>query len=299
MSNQGEWAGTFEIWQNPKFGEIYTKNTGKQRLFVDNVQIFVSRKPLIGNTTLYVYCSPQDEKWFKDLLSLARKLRTGRVWIYTVGEMPVLRRPVQSKVFTFIIDLTLSEDEIWKRMKSGLRNEIRRAQREGVVVKEAKTNEEFNKWYSIYNATASIKGFEYQSHHLVEELFEQPDLSKLFVALLEDKIVGGMFFLTGGYPMYWLGGFDRKYSHFNIGALSMYEAMLQFKNKGYRLLDLGGAVLDKEHGPTLFKRKFGGKVREAKIYGVPINRLKSNLLTFGETLQKCCALLRRGLERWR
>ncbi len=299
MSDRVQWTGTFEIWQNPKFGEIYAKNTNKQRLFVDNIQVFVSRKPFIGNTTLYVYCPPHDKEWIEDLLPFARALRVSRIWLYDVRELPTLRKVVQREAFTFVIDLGLSEDEIWKRMKSGVRNEIRRAKNEGVIVRKAKEDTEFDKWYDIYNATASVKGFERQPYSLVRDLFVQPDLSELLVALVEDKIVGGMFFLTGSYPVYWLSGFDRKYSHFNIGALNMYEAIMQFKNLGYKLLDLGGAVLDREHGPTLFKRKFGGEVRRATICEVSVNRLKANLLTFGEALRKGRALLRRGLERWR
>jgi len=287
MAGLEEWKGTFEIWQDQKFGKVYARDTNKLKLFLDNMQVFVSRKPLIGNTSLYVYCPPQDgEEWIKDLLSLARMLRVGRIWIYTIEEVPTFRQFVQQEAFTFILDLTLTKEEIWKKLKKGLRNEIRRAKKKGVIVREAKTSEDFDNWYGIYNTTASAKGFGSQPYDLVRDLFKRADLSKLFITLVENKIVGGMFFLTGNYPMYWLSGFDREYRHLNVGALNMYEAVLRFKNTGYRLLDLGGAVLNREHGPTFFKKKFGGEVKEASIYEVPVNRVKAGLLLLGEVLQK-------------
>lgn len=275
------WKGTFNIWQNRDFGKLYAAFNNQKLYFINDLQLFLSHRPIIGNTTLYLYCAPQEGNWIDELNSLAKKLNVLRIWIYSLDPLQSLNKFFKEEFFTIVVNLADDKEVLWKKVGDKTRNMIRKGRKMGVEVKLAEKEEEFNQWWEIYFNLAQTKKFDSQNLHLVKELFQKKELSKLFLSIKDNKIIGGSFFLTDKYPMYWLGGFDRKFRNYAPGHLTIWEVVIFLKEKGYRLLDLGGvSLVESKTGPDLFKKSFRGELNKGHIYEIPINKFKYQILKF-------------------
>jgi lipid II:glycine glycyltransferase (peptidoglycan interpeptide bridge formation enzyme) len=272
-----DWRGTFEMWQNPAFGALCEKYYNQKRIFLGDIQAFISRRPLMGNLSLKIYCLPPKTPLF-EIIDAAAKLNVARLWIYSVNEIKELQENLAEISRTYILDLNCESEVLWKNMDSRSRNVVKKAEQKGVLVRAAENEREFNEWWKTYLKTAKAKEFDIQNYDLALALFKDPSLAKLFISLVDGQIAGGFFFLVNHYPIYWLGAFDRKFLEWSPNNLCMWRAIIWFKENSFKLLDLGGAVTDREHGPTQFKKKFGGRLVDAYIYTMPVSRIKNRLL---------------------
>ncbi len=270
------WQGTFEMWQNPVFGALYEKYCNQKRIFLGDLQAFISSRPLIGNLSLKIYCLPPTEPFF-EIIAAAARFNVARIWIYSVNQITELQKNLEEIVHTYILDLRCESDVLWKNMESRSRNMVRKAEKNGVIIKETEDVREFNGWWKIYLNTAKTKGFSIQKYDFVSAIFKDHSLSRLFISLVDGQIAGGVLFLVNKYPLGWLNGFDRKFSKWSPNNLCIWKSMLWFKENGFPLLDLGGAVTDREHGPTQFKKSLGGRLVDAYIYNVPVPGFKNKL----------------------
>jgi len=143
------WQGTFQIWQNRDFGELYAKFNNQKLYLLDDLQLFISRRPLIGNTTLYLYCTPPSEDWIVKLKSLAKELRVVKIWIYSVEPLVNLNKFLKGESLTLVIDLRNDKETLWKKISSKTRNMIRKGTNMKVTVKIAEKRE-FEQWWKIY-----------------------------------------------------------------------------------------------------------------------------------------------------
>ena len=162
---------------------------------------------------------------------------------------------------------------------------VRKGKKAGVEVSLAETQEDFEGWWAVYHQLTQQIGFQSQNYDFCKKLFETPSLSKLFVARLGSKIIGGCFFLTDDYPLYWLGAFDRAYQKTSAGHVTMWEAMLYFMSHGCSLLDLGGISVGETDGPSRFKKNFGGDLQKAYIYEWPVSKMKNCFLKVASKLR--------------
>jgi len=280
------WEGTFEIWQNPVFAEVYARCMGKERISIDGIQGFVTHRPVLGYTTLYVYNLQQATgKKLSKIVSLSKKLKVARIWIYTLEQIHEWNS-FSKPNYTLIINLTLPEEKLWKQIGPKTRNMVRRGEREGVKIELAASESQFSNWWKVYIKTAYSKGFNPQPYGLVHTIFKQANFSRLFIATKNSQVIGGMFFLVNKYPMYWLGAYDRSYKQYHGANLNMWNAILHFKEKGYEVLDLGGIKIDKSHGPSRFKKSFDGEMKRAWVYEIPVCKLKAFLLTSLSSIRK-------------
>ncbi|MDD3101644.1 MAG: peptidoglycan bridge formation glycyltransferase FemA/FemB family protein [Patescibacteria group bacterium] len=272
------WQGTFKIWQNKDFGKIYARFNNLKLYFLDDFQLFVSFRPLIGNTTLYLYCAPSKEKWINELKSLAKNLGVAKILIYSINPLEDLNNFFKEKLFTSVIDLTGNKELLWEKIGKKTRNMIRKGEKMGVEIKLAETEKEFNQWWGVYSRATQIKGFGRQKLLLVKKLFKDKKISRLFLSIKDNKIIGGTFFLLDEYPMYWLGAFDKKFGDYAPGHINIWETMLSLKEKGFQLLDLGGISFDEKDGSSRFKKSFMGEIKTEYIYEIPINLIKTKFI---------------------
>lgn len=280
------WQGTFIIWQNKEFSQLYAQFTGRQLYELEECQIYVSQQLVIGKTTLYLYNVPAQKQWLAQLTSLAKKLKAAKIWIYSIQPLTLLSAYFKKEVLTLIIDLTDNQEKLWQKIGAKTRNMIRKGQRQGTGVKLAQTDRDFKKWWSIYTKLTQRQNFNQQNFELVKQLFKNQKLAKLFLSVKNKQIIGGTFFLIDQYPMYWLGAFDYQHRHFAPGHINIWQAMLYLKENGYPLLDLGGASLNKNDGSSRFKKSFQGEIKKAYIYEIPVIHWKYYCLSFLQALQK-------------
>ena len=279
------WQGSHLIFGTPRFAEIFARETGQVLVPFEGGMGFLSRQPVIGASTFKVYhASDSTAQGLAAITTQARKARSARLQIITTAPLvspePSRCQPLETR----ILDLGPGEEQLWEAIGPNTRRKIRRSKRAGVTAHLAETDADFESFWSIYRRVASQKGFPAQPRSLVETLFRDPSLTTLIVTRRAGVVIGGMFFWTEAYPVYWIGGFERIAEAPYTGSLTLWEATRLFRDQGAALLDLGGADPTPGHGPTAFKDTFHGEVRMSYQSTLTLSPLKGRLLDWGETL---------------
>jgi hypothetical protein len=183
---------------------------------------------------------------------------------------------------TFEVDLSLSEEEIFGRMKHQCRNCIRKAKRSGVVIEEARDAEFADEYYQQLQHVFAVKGL--PAPFPVERV---RNLLKFLLPtgrllLLRAFNSNGSCIATGIFPamnktMYaWGSASWRKYSNVRPNEAIFWYAMKYWKRRGMLTCDLVGAVD--------YKTKYGGNPVTVPWLRKSRNQAVAALRTTAETM---------------
>lgn len=181
---------------------------------------------------------------------------------------PVLKNAVPMKIISNVIDLgktiamDLSSPEvIWENIHSKNRNMIRKAEKNGIVIKHGKGMDLFDKFIEIYNATMKKDNAEeyyyfkrpfYESIH--NDLYNNYEI---FYAEIEGKIIAmSIMIFANGKLNYHLSGSDIEYRNLAPSNLLLYQAALWGCEQGMKTFHLGGGVGSGEDNLYKFKAAF-------------------------------------------
>jgi len=161
---------------------------------------------------------------------------------------------------TVFIDLT-SEDIIFQNIKSKDRATIRKAIKNGIVVKHSEDFTLFEKFRSIYNATMdkdNADSYYYFDPKFYESMAQNLQGSwQMFYAVLDDEIIAmSIILMCNGRMHYHLSGSVLKYRNLNATNLILYEAAIYGAKHDYKILHLGGGVGSGEDPLYKFKKTF-------------------------------------------
>jgi len=178
------------------------------------------------------------------------------------------------KLVTFRTELNDSIEEIWKRVAKSAKNDITRAQRRFVTVKELENKDELLEYEILGKNWAKTKGIQvYNPESFVEQDWKDhlSGLQKYFFAFQDGKMISGLR----------VGCFNGiaftdqvKSSYTKISSLGgpvlTWSAIKWAKTKGERIYDFSGVALPKGDdtydkkfqeqwkGLTNYKKKWGG-----------------------------------------
>lgn len=183
-----------------------------------------------------------------------------------------------------LVDLTKSEEELWKEVNSKRRNEIRRATKEGTVFKVEDSLKSLHECYAILTEVYSRAKLPLFKQDFFENLFKYLNGEAklhIFTAQYEGKIIGCMLALgyKGVLYDYYAGAkseFYKKYPN----DLIPWEVFLWGKQNGYHTFDFGGA--GKPGVPYKvrdYKKQFGGQLVNYGRFKLILNK---PLYKFGE-----------------
>lgn len=162
-----------------------------------------------------------------------------------------------------LVDLTKSEEELWKEVNSKRRNEIRRATKEGTTFEVKNDIESLRECYAILKEVYSRAKLPLFKLDFFENLYKylQGDAKlHIFTAVFEGKIIGCMLALgyNGILYDYYAGARSEYYKKYP-NDLIPWEVFLWGKKNGYHTFDFGGA--GKPGVPYKvrdYKKQFGG-----------------------------------------
>lgn len=188
---------------------------------------------------------------------------------------------------TVSLDLTLSEEDIWKtQISSKNRNMIRKAEKEGVTIIESDDYETFKRLYDSTMTNLHAEAFYFFNQSYYDE-FKQTftDNSMLFLALYDrEPIAGAMFMFSDDYAHYHLSGRDRDYSRYAANNLLLWYAIKKAKERGCKWFHFGGGTTGDEGDSLLkFKKEFsrteaefwiGKKVHNQIVYNQIVEQWK-------------------------
>ncbi|MGO8676905.1 MAG: lipid II:glycine glycyltransferase FemX [Limisphaerales bacterium] len=181
---------------------------------------------------------------------------------------------------TIINDLTLSEETLFNNMNSYRRRDIRRAEKHGVVIEEAKDSAFADEFAAQFRDVFAKQGM--VPHFGAERV---RTLMKHFgpaggLLMLRARAPAGECVATGVYiglepaAFYWAGASWRQHQHLHPNELLQWYAMRYWKARGMKTYNLAG-TMD-------FKRRFGGAESSTLMifkskYGF-LSRLRSRAL---------------------
>jgi hypothetical protein len=176
----------------------------------------------------------------------------------------------KSKGMTSIIDLTLSLEEIWERMrKDFIRLQIEKGSRHGIVVKQ---DENFAEFQKVLEEFRTSKKLEQQDYRVLKAN------GTLFSAYLDGKMIsGGIFIADDKHLRVWMLAsrrLDDSAQKSRVGEANrmvLWEAIKYAKERGMEIFDFCGIDLpEKQDDPmpslTVYKESFGGVRCEQYYY---------------------------------
>ena len=181
---------------------------------------------------------------------------------------PVLANAVPMKVCSEVIDLgktvamdLASEEVIWKNIHTKNRNMIRKAEKNGIVIKHGQGLELFDEFVRIYNATMDkdhAEDYYYFKPEFYRSIHEDlKDNYEMFWAEYEGKIIAmSIMIFANGRLNYHLSGSDIEYRNLAPSNLLLYKAALWGSEKGMKTFHLGGGVGSGEDNLYKFKIAF-------------------------------------------
>lgn len=180
---------------------------------------------------------------------------------------PVLANAIPMKEVSEVIDLgktvamDLSTPEIiWANLHSKNRNMIRKAEKNGVIIKHGQGIELFDEFVKLYNSTMdkdNAENYYYFRKDFYKSIHEDlKDNYEMFWAEYEGKIIAmSIMLFANGKLNYHLSGSDYNYRNLAATNLLLYQAALWGCENGMKTFHLGGGVGSGED--NLFKFKIG------------------------------------------
>lgn len=162
-----------------------------------------------------------------------------------------------------IVDLSKSEEVLWKEVHSKRRNEIRRAEKEGTTFKSLEDRSELDITYDILKEVYDRAKLPFPDNKFFETAYDilAPDYLKIFLAINQEKIIGTMYILCFKNIMYdWYAGSYQAYYKKYPNDLIPWKAFLWGQNNEFNKFDFGGAGKPGiPYGVRDYKKKFGGE----------------------------------------
>lgn len=169
------------------------------------------------------------------------------------------------KHLNILVNLTKSEDELWKEVHSKRRNEIRKAKKNGVTFEDRRDFQSLQYGYEVLIKVYKRVGLPFPKLNYFKEVLDKSTETeglRIFCAMYNGQIIGVMFALCYLDTIFdWYAGAKQDYYSKNPNDLIPWEVFLWGKRNGYSLFDFGGAGKpDVPYGVRDYKLKFGGEL---------------------------------------
>lgn len=207
----------------------------------------------------------------------------------TQGSVPLKKshHPLFTK-FTFILDLTKTEDELLKAMHPKTRYNIRVAQKHGVVISQDNSRQAFNAYLSLSEETTNRQKFYAHNrayHETMWRILHKANMARLFTATYNKKIIAAWIIFAWGDTIYYpYGASSREHREVMAPNLMLWEIARRAKKEGYKYFDLWGA--DPSHGFHRFKEGFSPTLIEfIGSFDLVINPFLYRLYTIADIIR--------------
>lgn len=171
---------------------------------------------------------------------------------------------------TLILDLKVPESEILSQMKRKGRYNIQLAEKKGVEVSRALSDEERRRFVQIFyrltKETTERNGFYGHDESYYQSMLRVIPQADIFVAQYEDTpLAAAISVMYGSRAIYYYGASTVEHRELMAPYLLQWRMMQYYREKGVQSYDLLGIAPDgasESHpwkGITAFKNKFGGE----------------------------------------
>lgn len=213
------------------------------------------------------------------------------------SRFPLRRSPHQLfPDWTMVLDISLSEEELFASFKPKTRYNIRLAQKRGVVVREASDAEGFNTFVKLYFSTTARQGYlghNERYHRIVWEALS-PSIASILLAEHEGTPLAAYELFRFKNTLYYPygGSSDQKRNLMGANAI-MWEAIRYGKKCGCVTFDMWGSSPptapddDPYAGFTRFKEGYGARfVEKVGSWDLVLSSLGYSLFTAAHGLRQ-------------
>ena len=190
---------------------------------------------------------------------------------------------------SYVIDLSISEEALWKNVHSKHRNVIRNARNKGVEILSGP--EYADSAYELVRDTFKRSEMTFMSHDNFKRMIGGlGERVKVFVASLGGTIQGCAVVPYSEYSAYYAyGGSILPSPVTGATNLLQWEAICHFRNLGVKRYDFCGARLDPEEGSkqaglAMYKERFGGQLLLGYMWKYNLSKLKSPIYSLAVRL---------------
>jgi hypothetical protein len=186
---------------------------------------------------------------------------------------------------TLRLDLKPATDELLQSFRKDTRFNIRRSERQGVVIRRAQDERDIQEFERIYFAMAGMKHFpaEEPGHfsHVLRLIVKEKDRGALVLASKDATPLGGVLVVRAGQRGWGVFSATVKDTGLTAGHLLQWGAIQWAKEHGCVEYDFGGYREGIHTGPASFKRGFcEAVVHFAPNYKYILNRRLCSILDF-------------------
>ncbi len=154
-------------------------------------------------------------------------------------------RPLFTK-FTFVLDLTKSQEELLRAMHPKTRYNLKVAQKHDVVVRENNSKTAFDEYLRLHQETTGRQGFyahNIQYHQTMWRIMRENGIAHLFTATYQGKTLAAWIIFAWGKTLYYpYGTSSREHRDVMAPTLLLWEIARWGKARGYTSFDLWGAL---------------------------------------------------------
>jgi hypothetical protein len=159
--------------------------------------------------------------------------------------------------YTYILDLAMSSDDIWKKMSNERRKNINKGTKDGL---NAKRSHDMKIIHELVLKTYKRQKKDIDMYYLNKILFEFANEDNSFAYATyqnEEPVACSMCIYDKRTAYYILGGYDFQNKHHGAGAMSMWESIQHAKDMGLKYFDFEGSM-----NPQIerYLRGFGGQL---------------------------------------
>lgn len=204
-------------------------------------------------------------------------------------------RPLFTK-YTFMIDLTQTEEALFSNLNSKTRYNVRLAIKKGVTIVEDTTEQGMETYLEILKETTKRQGFYAHSPDYFRKMWQtlgQSGMLRIFNAVYQGQVLTSWIVFIFNGVLYYPYGASRSL-HRNVMAsnLMMWEMIRFGKSQKCKMFDLWGALgpdADKKnpwYGFHRFKAGYGGELMEfLGTFDVLVDPPMYQVYTIGESVR--------------
>ncbi len=178
---------------------------------------------------------------------------------------------------SWVLDITIPEEQILANMRKTTRYEIRKAPKLGVSIEKTTNPKSLSVFFDLYDKTAKRHGF--VEHTSIKEefsVFAANGNALHIIGRVKGKVIASAIILfIGNEAIYHHGASEQ--SSIPASYLVQWEAILEAKKRGIKIYNFWGIAPTENHhhpwyGLTQFKKGFGGQVRSyIHAYDFPLS----------------------------
>ena len=173
------------------------------------------------------------------------------------------------------LDLIAGESDLFARLNSATRRNIRKATKQGVNVLRDNSISALEIFYALNCRTRKKHGLPPQPLQFfrnVHAYIIKRNMGDIFIGTIQKRpIAASIYFHFGSEVLYKYGASDNAYQHFRANNLVMWEAIKYYANKSFVKFDFGKTALQNE-GLRHYKSGWGTTEYVLSYYKFDFNR---------------------------